>query len=313
MSALFVSLGGNIMVGDFTYVDIGILAVLAIFLIIGFKKGFIDTILGLVGGLVSLVVAVLLAGTVADMLYPLFGMGNAIEGSMNGFLANLLNPEGIENSVFTSPIGAAENISALVHEAISKLGLPATFTDSISASLSESITAAIAGSEAAVIAEKSLVQILAPVLTRVIMLVIAVIATFIVIRIIVSIIEAITKAILRTSRSLRSIDRLLGAIAGVAKGLLLVVIIFTIGFFVLSGVEPNSENTDIKSQVRTSIEESQIGNFIYHNNPVPKLITDNINFDNILNGLLGIFNGNETPPPAEQSPDPTDDEVEEVI
>jgi uncharacterized membrane protein required for colicin V production len=287
---------------EFTYLDIGILAVLFIFLIIGFKRGFIDSILGLIGGVVSLVVAILLADKVAEILYPVFGMGAALEGQVNGFLTKLLNPEGVENNVFTSVLGNQENMTAyvqsLIGEAISKLGLPASFTSGIVSSIATAVTSAFSGTE---LAEKSLVQILTPVISHIIMIVISVIVTFIAIRIVVAIIEAITKAILKTSRSLRGLNGLLGGIVGVAKGALFVIIIFTIGFFVLSGVQPNSGNHDIKSEARTMVENSKIGKFIYDNNPVPKLITDNINFDRIVNGILGIFN-----PSQSQSPEPSD-------
>lgn len=287
------------MVGEFTYVDIGVFAILFIFFIIGIKKGFIDTILGLVGGLVSLVVAVLLASQVADLIYQPFGIGDSILGSVTGFLNNLLSFDATGSNAFIEPIGTEQNILLLVTDAIAKLGLPESFTTSISGSISTAITNAIAGSEAAVIAEKSLVEILSPILTRAIMLIIAVIITFIVIRIIVAIIESITKAILRTSRSLRSLNGLLGAIAGLAQGLLVVIIVFTIGFFVLSGTEPNTGNTDTKSEVATSLENSKVAKIIYDANPVPKLITDNINFQEIINGLLGIniIPSNTTPPP----------------
>lgn len=313
---IFNFIGGEM--EQFTYVDIGIIAFVVIFFFIGLKRGFIDSVLGLIGGLVSLAAAILLAQKVAEALYPVFDMGNSIQNYVSGYLTNLLNPEGLENNVFTVPIGDKENLKPLLMEAISKLGLPQSFTDSISDSLASAIINGLStDANFAMLTEKSLVDVLSPVITQAIMLVIAVLATFIAIRIAVAIIEAIFKAVLHTSRSLRSINRLLGGIVGLAEGALAVIVVFTIAFFILGGVEPNSGNQDIKSQVRTAIEQSKIGKMIYDNNPVPKLITDNINIDKILQdlGIGGVLpspspsvNPSEQPTPepsAEPTPEPT--------
>lgn len=305
-----------------TYVDIGVIAFVAIFFFIGLKRGFIDSVLGLIGGLVSLAAAILLAQKVAEALYPVFDMGNSILNYVTGYLTKLLNPEGLENNVFTVPIGDSENLKPLLMEAISKLGLPQTFTESIRDTITGAIINGLsADASLAVLTEKSLVDVLAPVITQAIMLVIAVLATFIAIRIAVAIVEAIFKALLRTSRSLRSLDRLLGGIVGLAEGALAVIVVFTIAFFVLGGVEPNSGNQDIKSQVRTAIDQSHIAKIIYENNPMPKLITDNINLDKILSdlGLGGILpNPSPSAQPsaspdasAEPSAEPTAEPTEE--
>jgi len=285
----------------FTYLDIGVIAILIIFFTIGIQKGFIDTVLGLISGLVSLIAAILLANRVADLITPLFGIGSSIENAVSDGLIKLLDPQDVGNG-FTVAIGSQENIASLVAEAIAKLGLPAQFSQSVSASITTSITNAIASSEAAIIAEKSLVQILSPILTRVIMLVISVIVTFIVIRIAVSILEAIAGGILKSSKSLRNINSLFGGIAGLLKGSLIIIIVFTIGFFVLSGVEPNSGNTDLKSEVRTQIENSKIAKPIYEINPVKELITNNLDIQKILNDLLGIKSEdpNSSPVPTEE-------------
>lgn len=285
---------------EFTYIDIGIIVILFIFLIVGYKKGFIETILGLVGGLVSLVVAILLANQVSEMLYPLFGMGQALEGQMEGFLINILNAQE-ETNIYRIAIGDPENIAQLVNDAIAKLGLPESITASISASIASAIASVFEGSA---VVEKSLIEILSPILAQAILTLISVIATFIVIRIIVAIIEAIAKVILRTSKSLRGLNGLLGAVAGTLKGALLIVIIFTIATFVLGGVEPNT-STDIKGEIRTTIDKSTIAKFIYDKNPVPNLIAENINFEKIINGLLAAINGEdnnatETPPDDSQ-------------
>lgn len=293
---------------SFTYIDIGIVALLLIFFLFGIKKGFMDSILSLVGGLVSLVIAILLADQVVQLIGDTFGIRTAISNWATGFLTNLFNPEGVENHPLTSPIGE-ENIGNLVMMAIGKLGLPESISQSIGGALTTAITNSIQGTE---IAQKSLVQIINPIMTQAIMLVIAVILTFIVIRIIVAIIEAITKAILRVSKSLRGLDRLLGGVVGIVKGALAVLIIFTIGFFVLSGTDPNSQGGDLKTQVRVTIEQSQIGKLVYDNNPIPAWITQNINIDKILGDILGGGNNQPqtTPDPTSEpspSPEPTGD------
>lgn len=286
------------MLGGYAYTDIAIAVILLLCFISGIKKGLIDTVLGLIGGLVSFIAAILLAETVANFISPLFGIGDAINNSVNGFLVKLLNPTGDAGNQFAVAIGSVENIQALVSEAIGKLGLPATFTASISNSIATSINTAITNSAVAEIAEKSLIEILTPMLGHVVMLVISVILGFIAIRIVVAIIEAIAKAILNTSKALRDLNKFFGGLVGIVKGALVVLIIFTIGFFVLGGTEPNPESADLKTQVRTNIDQSIIGKYVYENNFVPKLITDNINFEQIINNLLGRDNN---PDPSESS------------
>ena len=63
---IFNFIGGEM--EQFTYVDIGIIAFVVIFFFIGLKRGFIDSVLGLIGGLVSLAAAILLAQKVAEAL-----------------------------------------------------------------------------------------------------------------------------------------------------------------------------------------------------------------------------------------------------
>lgn len=286
------------MIGLFAYIDIGIIAVLIIFFISGLKKGFIDTVLGLIGGLVSLVAAILLADTVANIISPLFGIGDAINTSINGFLGKLLNPNNDSSSQFAVAIGSVENINELVKNAINTLGLPPAFTDNISTSIAAAINSALSGSDAAILAQKSIIEILTPIIGRVVLLVIAVILTFIAIRIVVALIESVAKGILRTSRILMNLDRIFGGLVGIAQGALVVLIVFTIGFFVLGGTVANPEATDLKTQIRTNIDNSTIAKYVYESNPVPKFITDNVNLDNIIKNLFGVGGNNETPTPT---------------
>ncbi|MDD4002645.1 MAG: CvpA family protein [Clostridia bacterium] len=281
-----------------TYIDIGILAILVIAFFVGIKKGFIDSILSLIGGLVSLIIAILLASTVVDLIGDTFGIRSSIQNWSVKFLTDLFNPEGVEGHLLTSPIGA-ENIENLIAQAMAQLKLPAAIADPISKALATAISGSIANTN---VANSSLVDILAPVVTQAIMLVIAVILTFIVIRIVVAIVEAITKAILRTSSSLRGLNRLLGGVIGILKGALAVVIIFTIGSFVLGGVDPESESQDLKTQIRSTIDKSAIGSVIWESNPLPKYITDNINIEEILNKII---RGENNEPDPEGTPAPT--------
>jgi hypothetical protein len=120
----------------------------------------------------------------------------------------------------------------------------------------------------------------------------------------VGIIEAITKAILRTSKSLRGINRFLGGIIGIAKGALIVVIIFTIGSFFLTG----DTSTGLKNQIKTNVDQSVIGKYIYDNNPIPGYITSNINLDGILGNITGLFGGDNNNPENSAEPTPSPSE-----
>jgi uncharacterized membrane protein required for colicin V production len=286
-----------------TYIDIGILVILVIAFFVGIKKGFIDSILSLIGGLVSLIIAILLASTVVDLIGDTFGIRTYIQNWSVKFLTDLFNPDGVKGHLLTSPIGE-ENIENLIAQAMAQLKLPAAISGPIADALAKAINASIANTN---IANNSLVDILAPVVTQAIMLVIAVILTFIVIRIVVAIVEVITKAILRTSSSLRGLNRIMGGVIGIVKGALAVVIIFTIGAFVLGGVDPESESNDLKTQIRKTIDQSAIGSVVWEMNPIPKYITQNINIEEILNEeiLNKIIRGDNTQPDPTGTPAPT--------
>lgn len=275
---------------SFTYIDIGIVAILLIAFLVGIKKGFVDSILGLIGGVVSLIIAILLADSVVNLIGDFLGIRSSIQTWATGFLTDSVFKG---DPLFTQPMDAA-NVGTIVEQALEQLKLPEIISQPLSESLTALVNGVLANTE---VANTSFVEILAPVITRMIMLVIAVVLTFIVIRIVVAIIEAIAKAILRTSKSLRGLNRFFGGLVGLVKGVLAILIIFTLGTFVLGGADPNG--TDIKAQVLQTVETSTIGKFVYDNNILAKLINDNINWDNILNSIL-----NPEPQPG-ASPAPT--------
>lgn len=286
----------------FTYIDIGIVAILLIAFFVGVKRGFVDSILGLIGGIVSLVIAILLADTVVALIGDFLGIKSSIQTWATGFLTDSVFKG---NTLFTQPMDP-ENVSSIVAQALEQLKLPEMISAPLAGSLESLVNGVLANTE---IANASLVNILAPVITRVIMLIIAVILTFIVIRIIVAIIEAIAKAILKTSKALRGLDRFFGGIVGLVKGALAVLIIFTLGTFVLSGTDPNG--TDIKAQIVQTIDDSTIGKYVYHNNILTKLITDNINWESIEQLITGQPAATPAPtaapsstPTAEPTPTP---------
>lgn len=301
------------MIGGISFVDIGLAVFLLIFVIIGAKKGFMLSLLGLIGTLVSLIVAIFLAQRVADLLYPVFGMGDAINKWSTGIISGILNPDADPGNMFAIPLGAPENISGIVNEALSKLGLPAFIITPLGESISGSIGNYVANSGAAILEEMSIINVLAPIMTNVIMLFIAGLLTFIVIRIIVAILSAIVKAILKSSKALRGADRWLGALLGAVKTVVFALVVFTISFFLLGNAitdTPSEETTGIRATVNNSINQSTAGRFIYDKNPFPKLITDNLNIQNIIDDIFGnkAAEQQETTPEATETPP-----AEEVI
>ena len=65
------------------WVDIGVIVVLLIFAIVGSFKGFLKTLLGLFGTIVTIVIAVLLSKVVNGLFESWFGINSALAGSLH--------------------------------------------------------------------------------------------------------------------------------------------------------------------------------------------------------------------------------------
>lgn len=268
------------MIEGITYFDIGVLVIVLIFIISGIRKGFINGIIGLVGLIVSLVVAIHFAGAFAEVLEK--PIGEPINNWISTTLTNTLNPTG-EPNVFTQDLTQEDDVALIVAQTLEALKIPKLLSDSIAPRVAVAISASIEES-----GPNSIVAMFTLILGRITLLLISGIILFIGAKIILAIIESIFNSLLKTSKTLRNIDRLLGAFVGVAKAAVVLVVVFTVIMFSLSGVAPDADSPDLKVKVRTNIENSSVAKFIYDNNPLPTLISEKINFQELLSGILPV-------------------------
>jgi hypothetical protein len=93
--------------------DVAVVVIMLIFAIVSAKKGFIESIFGLLTTVVAIVAAVFLANIVVDATGGLFGLKDSIHSGMLGFL------EGIEG--FNTDISKDGAMQGTNHELYSKL------------------------------------------------------------------------------------------------------------------------------------------------------------------------------------------------
>lgn len=297
------------MLSGIAYIDIAVYVILFIFVISGFRKGFINGVLSLIGVVASLFLAVYFASSFAEVLQK--PIGEPIDNAMHKALTSALT-KGDPESIFALNIGDPTKIAELVNAALEGTGLPKILTDIIAPPI---ITAVEANTTA--LQSQSIIDVIAPVIGNVILLAISGILIFIVARIVFAIIEALINVVLKSSSIIRSTDRLVGSIFGFVKGAVIVLIAFTVITFVVSGTPPTEEGATpangLKTKIRDNISQSSISLFIYENNPIPKLIAENVNIQEIIDKLISkIIPGGETEGETEgETGGETDDNTEE--
>lgn len=177
------------------YVDLLVIAVIGISVFLGYKKGFLKTLAGLLSIVISLILAMSLQPAVSDALKNTVVYDTAYQSAA---------------SVIETPFGAAERISDY---GTSGLNLPHKITDS----LEENIDAA---SETA---EKEIAETVANSAMKIIALLLIFIAARILIFVIMTLINFLTKLPL-----IGWSDGLMGALFGVFRGMLIIYIIFAL-------------------------------------------------------------------------------------
>lgn len=214
--------------------DIIVIAVLAIFAIIGFVKGFLNTLLSLFGNLASLAIAIVIVKPCAKFLDGIFHIvdwlgGLIINGVQNANIlpdlsASTMTPDGVISYLKQTNTLLGKFTSLFVDTSVAEYGAGAT--DLVS-TLTQSM-----GNFAA--------------------MVFTVIVMFILIRIAVLILSKIFDAITKKS-ALSGLDRLLGGVFGFCKGALMVTVILSI-MYTISPIFP---------QIDGWIQDSSFTNWLY--------------------------------------------------
>ena len=211
--------------------DVAVVVIMLIFAIVSAKKGFIESIFGLLTTVVAIVAAVFLANIVVDATGGLFGLKDSIHSGMLGFL------EGIEG----------------FNTDISKDGLAASLQGKLPEFV---ITAIVAEYGVDVPAGTTIAMQLATPATDFILFIIAGIILFIIAKLALAIVKNILVGIVGAIGILNAVDKLLGFVLGVLQGVLCIGALFMIVSFIPA------------EGITSFIDSSMFAHIIYHNNPL---------------------------------------------
>lgn len=244
-------------------IDIVVIAVLALFGIIGMIKGFLNTLISFFGNLASIGVAILCAKPVAKFLDSVFGIVSKIGDKIAGGLANIKpfasNIAAVGDNVLTGAELKEYMPSGSLYERALKLfvedGKEFTMT-----------------TEAAEQMDTQVVQYIGQRVAGILAIVIAAIVMFILLRVAILLLAKLFNA-LSKNKAIGGLDKVVGLIFGLLKGAILVSLV--LGIFYLIANE--TVNGWIENSVVTKWIYNYICQFIewgVNKFNLPKVITD---------------------------------------
>ena len=233
-------------------VDGIIIGLLLIGAIIGLVKGFLNSIFGLIGTLIAMVGAYFLAKPFLSFLQGIFDLQGIVNGWCTGILNNI--------EAFKVPIDNASQLEEVIGQAQGRLGLLAPIFGKAFTALSESASTL----EYPI----TLASALAPNLATPILMVMAWTVLFILLKIVLFILEHWLNKLLHFT-SLKTLDRLLGMVIGVAKAGIFILVLLTFATFLF----PNAEHI-----VMRHILDSKIAVWINSWNPIPAWLSSILPF-----------------------------------
>lgn len=230
---------------DFVTADIVVLIVILFFALIGLIKGFVKTIISFCKGFLSLVIAYFLAPTFATIL-----QGTAINDNIYNRLLNWTSTKG---ELFTQPIPEG-GISQVVGD---QLNLPQFLINFLNSIIGTN-------DNVDVLEGMTLGQFISDTLSYYILLIIAFFVLSILARIILAIIAKILTKLVEEEGALRFINRLIGFIIGLLKGVLVVSIVFWLLGFLSSWFTGIDEM--IVNMINPDNPNFGIARWLYNNN-----------------------------------------------
>lgn len=239
-------------------IDIAIYLILALFLILGFMKGFMKQILSVANWLISLIGAFTLTKPFTNLL-----VSTPLATDINTKILDWISKQG---EIFTVPFNASDS-STQLSAAIQALGLPSFIANIVAGGVKIEAGAG----------EVTLAQVLAPSIGRVIITIIAFILLFILLLIIMKLIIKLLNVVFNTG-ILGVINKILGGVLGLIKGLVLICLLMLL-VSVLSSVIPSINEFVVGDLPQ---EGFSIARMFYDTNPLLKLIQGNFSFENIL-------------------------------
>lgn len=236
--------------------DIVVLVLVAIFLIIGYIRGFLSTIFGFLGGLISLIVAVLLCGKLATLLDGKFGLVEKLGVWVGGWF------EG--NAAFNTDISSGGLEAALKASAIPSF-------------ISDIILKIPAVSQNELAAGTTIADLLAPTIAYYILCFICLVALYIVIRILFAILKALAKRV-NDIPIIGFVNRIIGAVLGIVEGIIVVY-----GLLFVMTILPEAWMEVPKAE----IEKSTVCKYLSDTNLLGEAISGNLDLDAISDMITG--------------------------
>jgi len=188
-------------------VDIIIIAVVVIFAIIGYKKGFLKSVLSLFSWVVCAVVAVLVAKYVAGWINGIYDFSSLIGNKISDSLTN-------SNEFFATAINTFENTDQII----------ASIPEGTGKLLTQLIKIVFSNSAVDMASEASIASVVGASLGHFCMVIIAGILTFIILKIVVKLLSKLFDKIAST-KILGGLNKILGLCLGVLKAGVIIVIV----------------------------------------------------------------------------------------
>jgi uncharacterized membrane protein required for colicin V production len=221
-----------------TYFDIGILAVILIYSLIGLKRGLLSSIAGLISFLGALAAAYFLGEQVRILLESF-----AIHTSIQTFLQNEVF---INNAIFETQL-TNDNFAQTVLAGLSVLNLPSE--------VASPLMVFVEG------LNQPLGQALAEGLTNFSMILLSFVGVYLAVRIVLQIIMNALVRLVKRSQVTSNLDSIFGLIFGLAKGIVFVFVIVAI-LTALSFINVEVNNFLVE-QLKLTTEDQTIGKLFY--------------------------------------------------
>ena len=223
------------------WIDIVLIAIIAIFALVGMKRGFVDAILSLFSTVVSIGIAIWASKPFAGFLEQCFKVTSFLSNNLNKMFCGW-------HDVFAQTATEATTGTAVINSA--NLG-----------TIPELILKVVIGENCVIQAGETPASKFAEIIAPIALIVISAIIAFILIKLAVFLLSKLFDALLQ-NKALSGLDRTLGLLLGFVKGALVICVLMGITIFI-----PNDK-------IITEIDKTSITKVVYE--PVTNFIRVNI-------------------------------------
>jgi len=242
--------------GFFGILDVVIVAVVILFMVIGWKKGFLEKIIDMASSIFGLIASILLARPFSNVIRP--WIGPTLETNINEYLFSRLDEIGIAVTDMTDT-----NLRA----ALQNMSLPDFMVDWVINSIDPNAAAA------------NIVEAIAPLILSLALLVISFIALFFGSMIVFFLLRLLAKGI-TSIPIIKQVDKFLGLVFGLLKvALLIYILLFVLALLINIPAINDLIYNFLDVDMQLSTDEFRLSKYLYDNNFLK----------NIINVFVSIF------------------------